>query len=60
MRSSAPWPVLVRRCAYWRSLKGLPDTSNKASVTLGIPRNHVFDVPTLGRLMQRSSAGEKT
>jgi len=51
--------MLVRHCAYWRSLRGLPDTENEVSVTLGIPRSQIFDVPALGRLMERISAGER-
>jgi len=51
--------MLVRHCAYWRSLRGLPDTSNDFSVTLGIPRGNVFDVPELGQMMKKISAGAR-
>lgn len=49
--------LVIRRCAYWVSLHGMPDTSNTTSVTLSIPRSNVFDVASIARLMEQSRTG---
>jgi len=48
----------VRHCAYWLSLRGLPEKPNDYSVTVRVPRSNIFDVPALESLMRRVSAGE--
>ena len=37
----------LRRCVYWRSLKGLPPSANQESVTIEVPRGQILDVPGL-------------
>ncbi len=43
--------LLIRRCAYWMDLRGQPATTNKAAVTVAIPRAQRFDVVALRRMM---------
>lgn len=40
--ATPPTEVLLRRCAWWTSLNGLPDVDNTASVTVQLPRGNVF------------------
>jgi len=49
--------LLMRRCAYWKSLRGSPETSNVASVSIPMDTNKRFDVATLVSLMQKSREG---
>ena len=43
--------TIIRKCAYWISLKGMPDTSNTASVTVRIPRQNLLTPASLTQLM---------
>ncbi len=49
--------MVLRRCAYWVSLNGLPDTDNKESVTVDVPIAQRFDVDALRALMGQSRTG---
>jgi hypothetical protein len=49
--------LVIRRCAYWLSLHGMPETPNAANVTVSIPRANVFDVAAITRLMEMSRSG---
>jgi hypothetical protein len=49
--------LLMRRCVYWKSLRGSPETRNTASVSISIDIKERFDVPTLISLMQKSREG---
>ncbi|NET57455.1 MAG: DUF4365 domain-containing protein [Symploca sp. SIO2E6] len=49
--------LCLRHCAYWMSLKGMPETPNKVNVTISIPRQQIFTVDTLKTLMQRIATG---
>ena len=65
-RDEAEWvtvtteQLVMRRCAFWASLAGLPDTNNKESVTVSIHKNNLFDVEGLKTLMERSRTGVLT
>jgi len=50
--------LILRRCAYWLSLRGRPATTNRRSIRLAIPRANVFSIEALQRLMARIKAGE--
>jgi hypothetical protein len=50
--------MISRRCAYWLSLLGMPETSNTSSVSVRLPRAQRFDVEQLQGLMQRVSRQE--
>lgn len=62
-RSQGDWlsitleQLILRRCAYWASLAGLPETENKESVTISIPVKNRFDVDALKELMERARNG---
>ncbi|NEP58035.1 MAG: DUF4365 domain-containing protein [Symploca sp. SIO2G7] len=49
--------LCLRHCAYWMSLKGMPETPNKVNVTISIPRQQIFTIDTLKTLMQRIATG---
>ena len=49
--------LCMRRCAYWISLRGQPQTSNTESVTVYLPRQQLFTVDTLKTLMQQIQSG---
>ena len=48
----------MRRCGYWLSLLGMPDTTNSANVSVRLPRANIFDVSALRGLMGRSARKE--
>jgi hypothetical protein len=48
----------MRRCGYWVSLAGQPDTTNRRTVSVRIPRSQVFDTAQLRALMGRANRGE--
>jgi hypothetical protein len=47
----------LRRCGYYISLSGRPDSSNVATVTVHIPRTAMFTPDALQTLMGRAEAG---
>ena len=49
--------LMLRRAAYWVSLRGSPKTSNKTSTTIKIPEENLFDVLGLRALMERARKG---
>ena len=48
----------MRRCGYWLSLLGMPETTNATNVTVRLPRANRFDVAALRELMGRSARKE--
>jgi hypothetical protein len=55
--SVSPEQLVLRRCAYWCSLAGLPESENESSVTVRVPRANLFDVAALMGLMQAINEG---
>lgn len=49
-----PDELVLRRSAYWMSLRGYGESANQTSVTVYIPENQLFDVDGLRRLMEQS------
>jgi hypothetical protein len=47
--------MITRRCAYWTSLLGQPESRNSTRVTVSLPRKNQFTVPGLEALMQRAA-----
>lgn len=43
--------LLLRRCAYWMSVRGMPATANVTTVRVAIPRTNLFSPDGLRRLM---------
>lgn len=50
--------MVVRRCAWWLSLRDRPEVENKASVTVHVPRENIFSVDALQGIMSRLGNGE--
>jgi hypothetical protein len=55
--SASPEALVLRHCAYWVSLSGLPATTNETYVTVRVPRANLFDVTALTGLMQAINEG---
>jgi len=49
--------LCMRYCGYWLSLRGMPKTQNKSTVTVSIPRNNQFRVTALESIMQDIGQG---
>jgi hypothetical protein len=50
--------MISRRCAYWVSLLGKPDTKNKTNVTVHLPRTNCLTVENLIAMMGKVSRRE--
>ena len=50
--------LILRKCAYWMSLRGMPESPNINTVRLAIPRANVFSAPALRDLMNKVRSGE--
>jgi hypothetical protein len=50
--------MISRRCAYWTTLAGSPETENSTSVSVRIPRSQQFTADQLHNLMLRISRQE--
>ena len=50
--------IHLYRNAFWVSLRGMPDTSNKSSVTIDIPSSHRFNATALNEIMDKIARGE--
>ena len=48
--------LCLRRCAYWLSLRGEPETSNSDNITVYVPLANIFDSTQLDGMMQRAEA----
>jgi len=55
--TASPEALVLRHCAYWVSLRGLPSTDNESSVTVQVPRANLFDVNALTGLMRAINEG---
>ena len=49
--------LVLRYRAYWLSLRGSEETTNTSSVTVSIPKTNLFNVESLGSLLERSMRG---
>jgi hypothetical protein len=47
--------LALRRCAYWQSLGGAPETTNKTGVTVKLPKVQVFTPGALQSIVARLS-----
>ncbi|MDX2038127.1 MAG: DUF4365 domain-containing protein [Isosphaeraceae bacterium] len=50
--------MIIRRCAYWTSLVHQPETGNRSSVSVRVPRSRLFSVSELRDLMAKVSRKE--
>lgn len=53
----APKKLILRRCAYWASLRGMEETPNERNITVRIPEPNLFTVEALRDLMEQSRGG---
>jgi hypothetical protein len=44
--------LLMKHCAYWASLREAPETTNRTSVTVQLPRIQQFTVDSLKSMMR--------
>jgi hypothetical protein len=51
--------LLLRKCAFWMSLKGMLPTANTATIRIPVPRRNVFSIIGLQALMDRVRKGEE-
>lgn len=49
--------LILRRCAYWTSLRGSPEKDNKDTVTISLENKRRFDVEGLKALMEMARTG---
>lgn len=49
--------MLLRRCGYWISLRGMPESVNTAGQTVHIQRAQLFNVTSLQSIMSRIESG---
>ncbi|MBR8836916.1 MAG: DUF4365 domain-containing protein [Stigonema ocellatum SAG 48.90 = DSM 106950] len=50
--------LCLKRCAYWVSIRGQPQTENQTTVTVYLPRQNIFSVKALKAMMQQIARGE--
>jgi hypothetical protein len=50
--------LMLRRAAYWVSLRNAPERENRTSVTITLPRSNRFDIDGLRALMEQSRRGK--
>lgn len=53
----SPEALVLRHCAYWASLRGLPATANESTVTVQVLRANLFDTENLIGLMRTINEG---
>lgn len=49
--------LVLRRCGYWRSLRGAAPTTNTSTIRVEIPRNATFTVAQVQQLMNGIANG---
>ena len=52
-----PDALVLRKCCYWVSLAGCPESGNRSNVTVSIPEMQRFDPEALVNLIDRSRRG---
>jgi len=50
--------TILRKCAYWKSLKGEPETSNTTNITVYVPRQNLLTPESLIDLMTKAAKDE--
>ena len=50
--------LILRRRAYWLSLRGCEASENRSSVTVQIPKENIFNIESLRALMDQSRWGD--
>ncbi len=47
--------LVLKKCAYWVSLRGAPETDNSSGVTVKLPKSQLFSPESLSKLCGRLS-----
>jgi hypothetical protein len=55
--SQSPDELIVRRCAYWTSLRGAEPTTSHTTVRISIPAENLFSVEAIRAIMERLGKG---
>jgi hypothetical protein len=53
----SPSQLVLRRCAYWVSLRGRSPTTNSATIRVSIPRQQILDATAIDAIMTRIRSG---
>jgi hypothetical protein len=53
----SPRQLVLKRCAYWLSLRGEPPTTNTSTIRVSLPRAQMLDAAAIDAIMQRIRAG---
>ncbi len=56
--TATPEALVLRRCAFWRSLRGLPPADTETRKTVHIPRSQRFEPRALAALMATIARGD--
>ena len=49
--------MVLRRCAYWATLREYPKTPNRRTITVSLSKRNLFDVTGLRGLMEQARTG---
>lgn len=49
--------LIMKRCGFWLSLRGMGNVENTSTVTVRLPRSNLFTVDALGSIMRGVSDG---
>lgn len=50
--------LILKKCAYWVSLRGAPDATNSTGQTVYIPKNQIFNASNLKSIFEKLSRKE--
>lgn len=48
--------LALKKCAYWKNLRGAPATPNSTSIRIRLPRSQIFSPEALRALIERADA----
>lgn len=51
--------IVLKKCGYWASLKGMPATNNRNTVTVELPRINLLTPDNLMQIMEKIAKGEE-
>jgi Domain of unknown function (DUF4365) len=51
--------LTLRKCAFWVSLQGHPETTNTNNITIDVPLSNTLNVSSMKVLMERARKGER-
>ena len=51
--------LITRKCAYWVSLKGMPDTQNTTTISIQVPKANILSPENLHSILLRISRLEE-